>query len=97
VKSGWIVNLQYYSTLRLCTHTHTYIYIILALSFPLYRGTWRHLAAKVGTFVGRESIDKLPLTTCLECSAPEPYRSLDWALVPAKLAQRLNTNDDDDI
>jgi hypothetical protein len=39
-----------------------------------------------------ESNGKLPLRTCLECSVPEPYRSPDWALIPA---QRLNTNDDD--
>jgi hypothetical protein len=31
-----------------------------------------------------ESNDKLPLRTCPECSVPEPYRSPDWALVPAK-------------
>jgi hypothetical protein len=29
------------------------------------------------------------------CSVPEPYRSPDWALVPAKPAYGLNTNDDD--
>jgi hypothetical protein len=27
---------------------------------------------------------KLPLRTCPERSVPEPYRSPDWALVPAK-------------
>jgi hypothetical protein len=27
---------------------------------------------------------KLSLRTFLECSVPEPYRSPDWALVPAK-------------
>jgi hypothetical protein len=49
-------------------------------------GTWRHLAAKVGTSKAGESNGKLPLRTCLECSVPEPYRSPDWALVLAKLA-----------
>jgi hypothetical protein len=38
-----------------------------------------------------ESNGKLPLRTCLECSVPEPYRSPDWALIPVKPAQRLNT------
>ena len=31
---------------------------------------------------------KLPLRNCLECSVPEPYRSPDWALVPAKTGLR---------
>jgi hypothetical protein len=31
-----------------------------------------------------ESNGKLPLRPFLECSVPEPYRSPDWALVPAK-------------
>jgi hypothetical protein len=39
-----------------------------------------------------ESNGKLPLRTCPGCSVPEPYQSPDWALVPAKLAQGLNTN-----
>ena len=44
-----------------------------------------------------ESNGNLPLRNCLECSVPEPYRSPDWALVPAKKpAFGLNTNDDDD-
>ena len=30
----------------------------------------------------------LPLRNCLECSVPEPYRSPDWALVPAKTGLR---------
>jgi hypothetical protein len=49
--------------------------------------TWKHLAAKVGTSKG-ESNDKLPLRTCPEFSVPEPYRSPDWALVPAKTGPR---------
>jgi hypothetical protein len=39
-----------------------------------------------------ESNGKLPLRTCPGCSIPEPYRSPDWALVLPKLAQGLNTN-----
>jgi len=31
-----------------------------------------------------ESNGKLPPKTCPGCSVPEPYRSHDWALVPAK-------------
>jgi hypothetical protein len=31
-----------------------------------------------------ESNGKLPQRTCQEYSVPEPYRSSDWALVPAK-------------
>jgi hypothetical protein len=39
-----------------------------------------------------ESNDKLPLRTCSGCSISEPYRSPDWALIPAKPAQRLNNH-----
>ena len=39
-----------------------------------------------------ESNGKLPLRTCPGCSVPEPYRSPDWALVPVKLVQGLNTD-----
>jgi hypothetical protein len=39
-----------------------------------------------------ESNGKLPLRTWPGCSVPEPYRSPDWALVPAKPAQGLNTH-----
>ena len=31
---------------------------------------------------------KLPLRTCSGCSVPEPYRSPDWALVPAQIIPR---------
>ena len=31
---------------------------------------------------------KLPLSTCPGCSVPEPYRSPDWALVPAQTIPR---------
>ena len=33
-----------------------------------------------------ESNGKLPPSTCPGCSVPEPYRSHDWALVPASPA-----------
>jgi len=39
-----------------------------------------------------ESNGKLPLRTCPGCSVSEPYQSPDWALIPAKLAQGLNTH-----
>jgi hypothetical protein len=48
--------------------------------------------AKVGTSKGRRNNGKLHLRTYPECSVSEPYRSPDWALVPAKLAQGLNSN-----
>ena len=54
----------------------------------LRRWTWRHLAEKVGTSKGRESNSNLPLSTCPECSVPEPYRSPDLVLVPAKTGLR---------
>jgi len=47
------------------------------------RWTWRHLVEKVGTSKGGERNGNLPRRTC---SVPEPYRSPDWALVPAKPA-----------
>jgi len=36
----------------------------------------------------RESNGKLPLRTCPGCSVPEPYRSPDWALIPAQTSPR---------
>jgi hypothetical protein len=48
---------------------------------------WKWELLKAG-----ESNGKLPLRTCLERSVPEPYRSPDWALVPPKPAQELNTS-----
>jgi hypothetical protein len=44
-------------------------------------GSWRQKweRRKAGASNG-----KLPLRTCPRCSVPEPYRSPDWALVPAK-------------
>jgi hypothetical protein len=39
-----------------------------------------------------ESNGKLPLRTCPGCSVPEPYRSPDWALVPTKSVQGMNTH-----
>jgi hypothetical protein len=35
-----------------------------------------------------ESNGKLPLRTYPECSVSEPYRSPDWALIPAKTGPR---------
>jgi len=35
-----------------------------------------------------ESNGKLPPRTCPGCSVPEPYRSHDWALVPASPASK---------
>ena len=55
-------------------------------------GTWRRKRERLKA---GESNGNLPLRNCLECSVPEPYRSPDWALVPAKTFG-LNTNDDDD-
>ena len=51
-------------------------------------GTYRHLAAKVGTSKGGENNGKLPSSTCPGCSVPEPHRSNDWALVPANPASK---------
>ena len=50
--------------------------------------TYGHLAAKVGTSKGGESDGKLPPRTCPGCSVPKPYRSHDWALVPASPASK---------
>ena len=44
-------------------------------------GTWR---LKWERLKAEESNGKLPPRTCPGCSVPEPYRSHDWALVPAK-------------
>ena len=44
-------------------------------------GTWR---LKWERLKAGESNGKLPPRTCSGCSVPEPYRSHDWALVPAK-------------
>jgi hypothetical protein len=35
-----------------------------------------------------ENNGKLPLRICPGCSVPEPYRSPDWALVPAETGPR---------
>ena len=43
-------------------------------------GTWRR---KWERLKARESNVQLPPRTCPGCSVPEPYRSHDWALVPA--------------
>ena len=46
-----------------------------------YRQKWERLKAG-------ESNGNLTLRNCLECSVPEPYRSPEWALVPAKTGLR---------
>ena len=46
-----------------------------------WRRRWKHLKAG-------ESNGKLPPSTCPGCSVPEPYRSHDWALVPANPASK---------
>jgi hypothetical protein len=48
-------------------------------------GTWRR---KWERLKAGESNGKLPPRTCLGCSVPEPYRSLDWALIPANPASK---------
>ena len=48
-------------------------------------GTWRR---KWERLKAGESIGKLPPRTCPGCSVPEPYRSHDWALVPASPASK---------
>jgi len=51
---------------------------------PPFAARISRLAAKVGTSKGGESNGKLSPKTCPGCSVPEPYRSYDWTLVPAK-------------
>jgi hypothetical protein len=53
--------------------------------FAAYGGIWWY---KWERLKAGESNGKLPLRICPECSTPEPYRSPNWALVPAKTAQR---------
>ena len=45
-----------------------------------------HLHLYVCNRFSGESNGNLPLRTCPGCSVPEPYRSPDWFLVPAKPA-----------
>jgi len=44
-------------------------------------GTWRR---RWGRLKAGESNSNLSLRICPGCSVPEPYRSPDWVLVPAK-------------
>jgi len=67
--------------------SHPQFHLSLIGSLALLR-TYRHLAAKVGTYKGGESNDKLPPRNCPGCSVPEPYRSHDWALIPANPASK---------
>ena len=48
-------------------------------------GTWRRKWERLN---GGKSNGKLPLRICPGCSVPEPYRSPDWALVPAQTSSR---------
>ena len=48
-------------------------------------GTWRR---KWERLKAEESNGKLPPRTCPGCSVLEPYRSHDWALVPANPASK---------
>jgi hypothetical protein len=51
--------------------------------------TWRQKWERLNR---GESNGKLLLRTCPGCSVPEPYRSPDWALVPAQISPRaVNT------
>ena len=50
--------------------------------------TYRHLAAKLGTSKGGGKQWQNTPRTCPGCSVPEPYRSHDWALVPARPASK---------
>jgi hypothetical protein len=58
------------------------IFIYFSLYLSQGRGgTWRQ---KWERLKAGESNGKLPLRTCQGCSVPEPYRSPNWALVPAQ-------------
>ena len=50
--------------------------------------TYRHLAAKVETSKGGGKQRQTTPRTCPGCCVPEPYRSHDWALVPANPASK---------
>ena len=64
------------------TFSRPYFHISLLGSLASFR-TYRHLAVKAGTSKDGESNGKLTPGTFAGCSEPEPYRSHDWALVPA--------------
>jgi len=49
-------------------------------------------SGKSGTSKRGEGNGRLPLRTCPGCSVSDPYQSPDWAPVPGKPAQGLNTN-----
>ena len=50
--------------------------------------TYGHLVAKVETSKGGRKQWQTTPKTCPRCSVPEPYRSHDWALVPANPASK---------
>jgi len=51
--------------------------------FISYSVTIREILYFTICWVLGESNGKLPPRTCPGCSVPEPYRSHEWALVPA--------------
>ena len=61
--------------------SYIYIYIYIYIRTGTWRRKWECLKAG-------ESNGKLPPRTCPGCSVPEPYRSHDWALVPASPASK---------
>jgi hypothetical protein len=68
----------------------------LSPTVPPFATRSAHVDGDVEAYGGEEwerlksgkSNGKLPLRTFLECSVPEPYRSPDWDLVPAKTSLR---------
>jgi hypothetical protein len=70
-------------TLKTFTHTHKKMNLSYATNM-----TYLLFLINMHIVVRGESNAKLPLRTCPECSVPEPYRSPDWALVPAKTGPR---------
>jgi hypothetical protein len=65
-------------------HNSTFRYKDLSLRCGR-TGTWRR---KWERLKEGESNGKLPPRSCPGCSVPEPYRSHDWALVPANPASK---------
>jgi len=66
-------------------NAHFVFNIFFRIIVPWRGGTWyqkwEHLKAG-------ESNGKLPVRTCSGCGVPQPYRSPDWALVPAQTGPR---------
>ena len=66
-------------------HTYVYLHVYIYIRFNMYIYIYTYIYTCKYTYVG-ESNGNLPLRTCPGCSVPEPYRSPDWVLVPAKPA-----------